>query len=187
MGSLSDAVREGLAGMLDAAGSAPPVYVTGPYAAKTHEDIVINTTHAVRVGHLCGRLTGAPVLVPHAMGLAGLYGESGDDGTLTEVRARALQQGRAWAALSGRLGGALVVILQPDGKPSSGTAEEITAFQRAGGQRMLQGKYLDLLEAMTWEHIAREVGVILPPPAAGTQLCEEVRALWPRDTSDDNP
>lgn len=105
-------------------GTPYPLYVCAPYAAPTIEGVAENVARAVRLGEALIRLCpDRPVVVPHAMGAAGVYGSPADDGSASESRARALRQGAAWAKQS------IVVVLIQNGA-SEGMLIEMDAAIR---------------------------------------------------------
>ena len=180
MTGLRAAVLAGLRDMLTSVGTAAPVYVAGPYAGESDEIVAENVRRAVEIGHLCLTVfTDAPVLVPHALGRSGLYGAPEDDGGASASREAALQQGQSWAALAGRLGGVLVIILREDGTFSTGTAAETETFRRAGGDRIIRGTYAQLKMAFSREYHWREGAVAILPDPPDVDIHEDVCRVWP--------
>lgn len=105
-----------------------PAYIAGPFAGATPEAVAENVRRAVHLARWAADHGYAPECV-HTSVAAGCYG---DDHDLAD-RERGLRICEARVAMTARAAGALLIILRDDGTPSSGTARELVAFQRAGG------------------------------------------------------
>lgn len=108
------------------------VYIAGPYADGRWGGIVANCQRAIELGAYAARIGLCPIS-PHAMGLAGVYGdvEERDPG----VRARALDCGIRMAGVVAASGGDLWAISRDDGSLSDGTKDEQVEFLRLSYHR----------------------------------------------------
>lgn len=140
------------------------LYIAGPYAGATTEEIRRNVARALALGRLASDEGYAPI-VPHAAGWLGVFGAplEDDDG---QCREAAIEVGCAMARSCG-----CWVIARDDGAWSDGTRAETSgagvAIDRAGTWAEWCRAHPDL-EAIEAEMIARLAGAASPAPPDGS-------------------
>lgn len=118
------------------------VFVAGPYAAPTVDEIARNVRRAAALGRLAVERGLAPI-VPHLLGHAGVYGSPLDDGAAGLVRARAL--GCSLDLIRRVQPDELWVIRCDDGSESPGVRFELEAWLEA-----TEGRVPRRREAAPW-------------------------------------
>lgn len=103
------------------------VYIAGPYAAPTADEIARNVRRAVALGRYAAHLGYTP-LVPHAQGWAGVYGAA--DESEAGVRELALRCSQDLAARADEVW----IIQRDDGTRSEGSHLEAEAHRLRSGR-----------------------------------------------------
>lgn len=107
----------------------PPVYIAGPFAPNEGLTSEENTRRAAVLAMHYRRL-GHRVTCVHPDILGGVYGDDTDPAQRAAGAERTLHLCRVTA----EAGGILAVLEMPSGALSAGTAAEVSAFRRAGGE-----------------------------------------------------
>jgi len=108
------------------------VYIAGPYAANDWDGIVANCQRAIELGAYAARIGLCPI-VPHSMGIAGVYGDP--DEADPETRERAIACGVRMAGAVAAGGGEFWAIAREDGSLSEGTRDEQAEYLRLAYHR----------------------------------------------------
>jgi hypothetical protein len=127
------------------------VYIAAPYGpVGDHPEAEIrrNVARALALGRLAAVRGYAPI-VPHAIGFMGTYGAPNEDDGGTS-RLRAIESGEAHAASVGSCHGEFWLLLNDQGVPSSGCAQELAAWRasRSHGYATYDAR---LLIQATWD------------------------------------